>query len=83
METICYSLARKELVKTMEKVCNNHAPILVTRKNGQSVVMISLDDFSAIEETVYLLRSPQNALRLQESFQQYANGQLIEKDIAE
>ena len=51
----------------MDRVCDDHAPIVITRKNSQSVVMMSLDDFQALEETAYLLRSPKNAKRLIES----------------
>jgi antitoxin YefM len=51
----------------MEKVCDDHAPVIITRKNERSVVMISLEDYQALEETAYLLRSPKNARRLLES----------------
>ncbi len=68
MDTITYSEARSKLAKTMEKVCDDHAPVIVTRKNSRSVVMISLDDYEALEETAYLLQSPKNAHRLLESF---------------
>ena len=48
---ISYSDARARLAKTMDKVCDDHAPIVVTRKNARSVVMMSLEDFQALEET--------------------------------
>jgi antitoxin YefM len=48
----------------MEKVCDDHAPVISTRKNERSVVMISLEDYQALAETAYLLRSPKNARRL-------------------
>jgi len=67
METLTYSEARSKLANTMDRVCDDHAPIIITRKNCQSVVMMSLDDFQALEETAYLLRSPKNARRLIES----------------
>jgi len=51
----------------MDKVCDDHAPVIITRKNDRSVVMMSLDDYQALEETAYLLRSPRNARRLLES----------------
>ena len=51
METITYSEARSKLAKTMEKVCDDHAPVIITRKSARSVVMISLDDYEALEET--------------------------------
>ena len=67
MEAISYTNARSNLAKTMEKVCEDHAPVIITRRNENSVVMMSLEDFQALEETAYLLRSPKNARRLLES----------------
>ncbi|MFT4562808.1 MAG: antitoxin YefM [Gammaproteobacteria bacterium] len=67
MDNITYSEARSKLAKTMEKVCDDHSPVIITRKNSRSVVMLSLDDYEALEETTYLLRSPKNARRLLES----------------
>jgi antitoxin YefM len=58
----------------MEKVCDDHAPVIITRKNERSVVMISLEDYQALEETAYLLRSPKNARRLLESIAELGAG---------
>jgi len=74
MEAITYTAARQNLAKTMEKVCKDHAPIIVTRKASNSVVIMSLEDFEALEETAYLLRSPKNARRLIESIAQLESG---------
>jgi len=74
MATITYSEVRSKLAETMEKVCDDHAPIIITRKNSRSVVMISLDDYEAIEETAHLLRSPKNARRLLESLVELGAG---------
>lgn len=74
MDTITYSEARSKLAKTMEKVCDDHAPVIITRKNHRSVVMMSLDDYAAMEETTYLLRSPENARRLLESIAELESG---------
>jgi antitoxin YefM len=60
-------LLRSNLATEMDRVCDDHAPIIVTRRAASSVVMISLDDYEALEETAHLLRSPRNALRLLES----------------
>jgi len=67
MDAITYSTARAKLADTMDRVCEDHAPIIITRNGEQSVVMMSLDDYEALEETAYLLRSPRNARRLLES----------------
>jgi antitoxin YefM len=74
MEAIAYSTLRQHLAKTMEKVCADHAPLIVTRKKNDSVVMMSLEDYEALEETSYLLRSPKNAKRLFESISQLNSG---------
>jgi len=83
MEAITYTAARQNLAKTIEKVCQDHAPMIVTRKSSESVVIISLDDFESLEETAYLLRSPQNTRRLIESIVQLGNGNGIEKELIE
>lgn len=67
MDAITYSSARAKLADTMDRVCEDHQPIIITRNGEQAVVMMSLEDFKALEETAYLLRSPKNAKRLLES----------------
>jgi antitoxin YefM len=64
MDAITYSSARANLAQTMNRVCEDHEPLIITRNSEQSVVMLSLDDFKALEETAYLLRNPSNARRL-------------------
>lgn len=64
MDAISYTAARNKLAKTMDKVNDDHAPVLITRQKGKPVVMMSLDDFLAYEETAYLQSSPRNAARL-------------------
>ena len=70
MDTISYSHTRQRLAEVMDRVNDDHAPILITRQNGRAVVMMSLDDYNALEETAYLLRSPKNAKRLMTSVEQ-------------
>ena len=79
MDSITYTAARAALSDTMDRVVNDHEPIIITR-NQQAVVMLSLDDFKAMEETAYLLRSPKNAKRLLASMTQLeaGNGQVRE-----
>lgn len=67
MHTVSYTSARNHLAETMNQVCNDHEPIIITRAKSDPVVMISLEDFAAMEETQYLLRSPANAARLTEA----------------
>jgi antitoxin YefM len=75
MNTITYTALRQNLAKTMETVCNDHAPVTITRSNAQPVVLLSLEDYQALEETAYLLRSPKNAKRLMESITELEAGQ--------
>ncbi len=58
MDAISYTAAHQHLAKTMDRVCADHGPVIITRSNAQSVVMMSLEDFNALEKTAYLLRSP-------------------------
>ena len=74
METITYTAAKQNLAKTMDKVCRDRSPVIVTRKTSESVVILSLEDFEALEETAYLLRSPKNTRRLMESIAQLEEG---------
>ena len=83
MDPISYSDARARLAKTMDKVCDDHAPITITRKTARSVVMMSLEDYQALEETAYLLRSPKNARRLLESIAELESGAGTEKELIE
>jgi len=76
MDAIPYSTARKHFVEKMEQVCENHEPLIVTRKGARSVVIMSLEDYNSIEETAYLLRSPKNAARLRESIRQHQQGKV-------
>jgi antitoxin YefM len=83
MNTMTYTEIRRRLAETMERVCDDHAPIIVTRKNSRSVVVMSLEDFEALEETAYLLRSPTNARRLLESIAELEAGGGTERVLAE
>ena len=74
MDAITYSTARANLARTMDRVCEDHAPLIITRNGEQSVVMVSLDDYQALEETAYLLRSPANGRRLLAAVTQLADG---------
>lgn len=83
MKAITYTAARENLAETMNKVCRDHAPIIITRKSENSVVMLSLEDYESLEETAYLLRSPKNTRRLMESIAQLEKGKGTEKDLIE
>jgi antitoxin YefM len=81
MKAITYTSARQNLARTMDKVCDDRSPIIVTRKSSNSVVIMSLEDYESLEETAYLLRSPKNTKRLLESIAQLENGKGHEKEL--
>lgn len=83
MDAISYSAARKHLVETMERVCDDHEPVIIIRRSSRSVVMMSLDDYNAIQETAYLLRNPANAKNLRKSIKQYEEGKYQKKGLIE
>lgn len=74
MEAVNYTEARQTLAQKMDQVCDSHMPIIITRQNNRSVVLMSLEDYEALEETAYLLRSPQNARRLLDSIVELEGG---------
>jgi antitoxin YefM len=82
MNVLTYSQARSDLAKTMDRVCDDHSPVIITRKSRRSVVMISLEDYQALEETAYLLRSPKNARRLLESIAELQSGGGTERELS-
>ena len=70
MRAVSYTSARSNLAKTMMKVCEDHEPVIITRKSCEHVVMISLKDYELISKTAYLLRSPKNAKRLMSAIEE-------------
>jgi antitoxin YefM len=83
MEAMSYTAARANLAKTMKKVCDDHAPVIITRKSESPVVMMSLDDYEAMQETTYLLRSPANARALIESIAELEAGNGTPRELLE
>ena len=67
MKYLSYNALRRTLAKTMENVCDDHEPVVITGKSEGAVVMLSLEDYQSLEETTYLLRSPKNLKRLVEA----------------
>lgn len=83
MDAISYTAARANLASTMERVCSDHAPVIITRKSEDPVVMISLEDYNAMQETTYLMRSPANARDLLESIAELEAGGGVQKELLE
>jgi antitoxin YefM len=83
MTHVSYSELRAKLASLMDEVCNSRAPLLVTRQNARSVVMVSEEDYASLMETVHLLRSPANAARLLASMAEADKGALTEHELIE
>ncbi|WP_310390246.1 type II toxin-antitoxin system prevent-host-death family antitoxin [Roseateles sp.] len=83
MDAITYSTARANLASTMDRVCNDHEALIITRNGDQSVVMLSLEDFQALQETAYLLRNPTNAKRLMSAVAQLGAGKGVERELSQ
>lgn len=81
MNAISYTAARENLASTMDRVCADHSPVIITRNRDQSVVMLSLEDYESLEETAYLMRSPANAKRLLEGIEALENGQGLVREV--
>ena len=76
MKVVSYTAARNNLAKLFDEVNDDKAPILVTRQNGRSAVLVSADEWEAYAETQHLLRSPKNARRLAQSMKDAQAGRL-------
>jgi antitoxin YefM len=83
MDAITYTTARANLASTMNRVCEDREALIITRSGQQSVVMLSLDDYKALEETAYLLRNPMNAKRLLSAVEALNKGKGKERRLAE
>ena len=83
MKTVSYTAARENLAATMDRVCEDRDPVVITRKRNQAVVMLSLEDYESLEETAYLLRSPANAKRLQAAIESLESGTGMERELVE
>ena len=80
MQAITYSEARYALKNVMDEACNNHEPILITRRKGENVVLLSLEDYESIMESDYLLSTPANAARLMQSLEEARSGKKFSLD---
>ncbi|MDD5698115.1 MAG: type II toxin-antitoxin system prevent-host-death family antitoxin [Victivallaceae bacterium] len=81
MNAITYSNVRSNLAATIDRVCQDHAPVIITKKSSRSVVMVSLDDYEAMQEAAYLMQSPENARRLLKSLENARNNKGVSKSL--
>ncbi len=72
MQAINFNQAIQNFVHFMDEVSDNHEPLIITHENHKAVVLISLEDFNAWQETEYLTRSPANAKDLLQAVEDIA-----------
>ncbi|MDG9809424.1 MULTISPECIES: type II toxin-antitoxin system Phd/YefM family antitoxin [Pseudomonas] len=82
MNVLTFSQARAGLKQALDDVCRDHEPALITRQRGEPVVLLSLKDYNAMEETLYLLGSGENAKRLRQSIALHKAGKAFTKEIS-
>lgn len=83
MDVLSYSALRNNLASTLDKVNEDHVPILITRQNGKPAIIMSLEDFKSYEETAYLMASSKNAERLNQAIDEVEAGKTKEHGIIE
>ena len=83
MDAITYTKARKNFTQTMNKVCDDHTPLIITRQNQKPIVMMSLEDYNSIEETLYLLKNSKNASRLSKALDDLKQSNFSDKQLIE
>ncbi len=83
MKTMSYSESRAHYAATLDSVLDDREEVVITRAGREPVVIVALEDYEALRETAYLLRSPANARRLIESIERLHAGGGSEHDLAE
>jgi len=81
MRQMLFTHIHKHLAAIMDKICADGEPVIITRTDGPSVILMSLDDYNGLEETLYLVASPANATRLRASLAHARSGEVCENAI--
>lgn len=76
-----YTAFRNNLANTLDKVNDDHVPIMITRQNGKPAIVMSLEDFKSYEETAYLMASPKNATRLNQAIMEIETGKTTQHEL--
>ncbi|WP_312217336.1 YoeB-YefM toxin-antitoxin system antitoxin YefM [Pantoea vagans] len=74
MKAIIFGEARRNLCATMIQAAEDKAPVMIIRRNGESCVLMSTEEYNSLEETAWLLRSPRNARRLMDAIESLRSG---------
>ncbi|RZT31352.1 antitoxin YefM [Cupriavidus agavae] len=81
MNVMTFSEARASFKQALDAVCRDHEPTVITRQRGEHVVLISLEDYNSMLETLHLLGSEKNAARLRESIAEFKAGKTVEREL--
>ena len=81
MKTISYSEARKSFKQILDRVNDDADYTIITRRDAEDAVVMSLDSFNSLMETVHLLSSPANAAHLARSIAQFEAGEVVENGL--
>jgi antitoxin YefM len=83
MDITSYTQFRQNLKMFLDQVTIKGSPLFVTRSNAEEVVVISKSEYESLNETFYLLKSPNNAKRLHRALNEYKDGKGVERDLLE
>ena len=81
MDAVSYTDLRQNLKSYMDKVYSDHDPLIITRKNNENLVLLSIDEYNSLMETSYLLSNEANAEHLKKSIAQYAAGKTKKREL--
>ena len=83
MDVVSFSDTRANLKQVMDRVVADRAPVIISRQKAEAIVMVSLSDWNAIEESMHLLSTQTNATRLKRSIAELNSGHGREHDLIE
>ena len=81
MDAVAYSDLRQNLKTYMDKVYNDHEPLIITRKNNENLILLSIEEYNSLMETSYLLGNEANAEHLRRSIAQFEAGKVKEREL--
>ena len=83
MQVVTFTEARNSLKSVLDRVVDDVDYTIITRRDAENAVVISMDSFNSLMETVYLLKSPANAAHLARSIEQYRSGQTVKEGLVD
>ena len=81
MRIVSFTEARNGLKSVLDNVVNDADYTIITRRDSEDAVVMSMDHYNSLIETVHLLKSPANAVHLAKSIEQFKSSQIIEREL--